>query len=402
MGQVLLARSVGAAGFERLVALKRMSFDLAGSDELIKRFIDEARVAAQVRHANVVPVHHFGRDEHGFYLVLDYIEGASLQTLVDRAREQGTRPAPEVVLRVIADALAGLHAVHEAQDASGRPLGILHRDVSAHNVLIGRDGVSRLTDFGVAKSVINSQQTAQNRLVGKLLYMSPEYLQQQRLDRRLDIYAMGMTMWVALAGVEPWDDVADDTTLVSCILHAELPSLASVGAEVAPELEAIVTKACAKQPADRFATAAEMAGAVNQLSRRTGWMAIHDEVAALIEQFCGRDLVRVREQLANVSSGPRDGSSPLPPNAPKWSSLGAQRIRVGLRGDPAAAEAETVADLSLPASVGPAASGVRARSSASPPEEAGAGPGASYAIAAVILLVVGLVALIAAVIAVLS
>lgn len=329
MGQVFLARAVGTAGFERLVALKRMSIDVGESDELLRRFIDEARVAAQVRHANVVAVHHFGRDAQGLYLVLDYVEGVSLQGLIDRAVELGTRPPAEIVLRVIADALAGLHAVHEASDATGRPLGILHRDVSVQNVLIGRDGVARLSDFGVAKSAMASAQTAHNHLVGKLLYMPPEYLQRADVDRRLDVYAMGLTLWIALAGVEPWGD-DDDVALVGRILRDELPSLASVGASVAPELEAIVRKACAKDLAQRYATAAEMNAALTELTRRTGWMAVHDEVAAFVQATCGRDMARVREQVARVSSWPPAGrvSDVVPSSARRWSVAGAQKIRI--------------------------------------------------------------------------
>lgn len=374
MGRVLLARAIGAEGFERLVAFKRMNIDLEGSEELLRRFADEARVMAQVRHANVVSVHHFGRDEHGPYLVADYVEGVSLQTLIERAVEHGTRASPEIVLRVVADALAGLHAAHETTDALGRPLGILHRDVSTQNVLIGKDGVSRITDFGVAKSVLNTQQTAQNRLVGKLLYMPPEYLQQEPVDRRLDVYAMGMTMWVALAGVEPWAEL-DDTALVAEILYGQLPALASVGATIAPELEVIVQKACAKEPGERYATAQEMAAAIHKLARQTGWMALHDEVASFVAELCGSDLGRVREQLARASWPPPDvvrsssvppevvHDSSVPPSAQRWSNVGVQRIRVSVP-DEDPSTAPTRAGLEPP--VIPQSSGVRPLSSPPP------------------------------------
>ena len=368
MGSVLLARASGAEGFERLVALKRMNQDLLEADELRRRFVDEARVAAHVRHANVVAVNHFGRDDDGFYLVLDYVEGVSLQTLIDRAIELGIRPPPEIVLRVISDALAGLHAVHEATDATGRELGILHRDVSIQNVLIGADGMARLSDFGVAKSVIASQQTAENRLVGKLLYMPREYLLREPIGRTLDVYAMGMTLWIAFAGVEPWGD-ADDAQLVSKILHEGLPALGSTGVKVAPELEALVAKACARAPGDRYQTAAEMNRAIQELGRRTGWIADHADVSRFLLELCGKDIRRVREAVARVSSWPparlsipSSIPSSVPDNSRRWSAVGAQKIRVAPR-EASAAEAETQVAPAPSSSFPPRPSGVR-RSSA--------------------------------------
>jgi serine/threonine-protein kinase len=140
---------------------------------------------------------------------------------------------------------------------------------------------------------------------------------------------MGFTLWIALAGVEPWGD-DDDVALVGRILRDDLPSLASVGASVAPELEAIVRKACAKDPAARYATAAEMNAALTELTRRTGWMAVHDEVAAFVQATCGRDMARVRERLANVSSWPPPDriSDVVPSSARRWSVAGAQKIRI--------------------------------------------------------------------------
>jgi serine/threonine-protein kinase len=220
--------------------------------------------------------------------------------------------------------------------------------VSVQNVLIGRDGVARLSDFGVAKSAMASQQTAHNALVGKLLYMPPEYLQRADVDRRLDVYAMGLTLWIALAGVEPWGD-DDDVALVGRILREELPLLASVGANVAPELERIVRKACAKDPVQRYATAAEMSAELTQLTRRTGWMAVHEEVAAFVQASCGRDLARVREQVARVSSWPPERvSDVVPSDARRWSAVGAQKIRV-LPRSPNAVDTESETQLEAPA-----------------------------------------------------
>jgi eukaryotic-like serine/threonine-protein kinase len=352
MGKVLLARSLGAAGFERLVALKRMNAELLESDELVRRFVGEARLAAYVRHANVVSVHHFGRDEEGYYLVLDYVEGVSLESLIERCVELGTRPSPPIVLRIIADALAGLQAVHEAKDPTGKRLDILHRDVSTQNVLVGCDGLARLSDFGIAKSILATHKTAANRLVGKLLYMTPEYLRQQAVNRTLDVYAMGMTMWVALAAVDPWPDLTD-AQLVTEILHSELPKLSDTGARIAPGFDDVISKACARDPAKRYPTASAMGSAIAELGRSTGWMASHTEVAEFVEELCGDRLERLRSEVrdSHVSiRPPAISGTPVAPSRVRagggetrqqWSVAGAQRIRVAPR-DPDGSEDPTL------------------------------------------------------------
>jgi serine/threonine-protein kinase len=351
MGKVLLARARGAAGFERLVAVKRMNSEIAEAEPLLRRFTDEARVAAHVRHANVVSVHDFGCDDEGLFLVLDYVEGVSLEALILRTVELGTWLDPAIVLRVIADALAGLEAVHEAKDPSGQPLNILHRDVSTQNVLIGCDGLSRLTDFGVAKSVLATAHTARHQLVGKLLYMPPEYLRQEPVDRTLDVYAMGMTLWIGLTGIEPWNDVSD-ATLVSQILHEDLPSLGNSGLQIAPELEAIVKRATARDRAERYPSAAAMGQAIDDLALRTGWMASHRDVARALDQLCGDQLQRRRSEVreAHLSTRPpapatcaigtpgRASSEPPSPASretreKRWSTAPLQRIRVARRGN---------------------------------------------------------------------
>jgi eukaryotic-like serine/threonine-protein kinase len=352
MGKVLLARSLGAAGFERLVALKRMNAELLESDELVRRFVDEARLAAYVRHANVVSVHHFGRDEEGYYLVLDYVEGVSLESLIERCVELGTRPSPPIVLRVIADALAGLQAVHEAKDPTGKRLDILHRDVSTQNVLVGCDGLARLSDFGIAKSILATHKTAANRLVGKLLYMTPEYLRQQAVNRTLDVYAMGMTMWIALAAVDPWPDLTD-AQLVTEILHGELPKLSDTGARIATGFDHVIRKACARDPAKRYPTASAMGSAIAELGRSTGWMASHTEVAEFVEELCGDRLERLRSEVrdSHVSlRPPAISGTPVVPSRVRagggetrqqWSVAGAQRIRVAPR-NPEGSEGPTL------------------------------------------------------------
>ena len=170
--------------FQRFVVVKRLHEHALHDEGSEQRLLAEAQLAGFVHHANVVSMHQAGSDEEGDYLVCDYVEGESLAGLIEHARGRG-KPPPAIVARILLDGLVGLHAAHEAVDAGGAPLGMLHRDVSMDNLLVGRDGVTRLSDFGIAKSVQTSVVTEQGMLQGKLIYFSPEYHVDQILFRRI-------------------------------------------------------------------------------------------------------------------------------------------------------------------------------------------------------------------------
>lgn len=299
MGTVHLARAVGAGGFERLVVVKRLKQDLVDFPEAVQRFLDEARQAALINHANVVGIHQIGRDSQGYFLVLDYVEGGSLDDLVKRASERGQKLPPSVILRIALDALAGLSAAHGATDPTGRTLNLLHRDVSPQNVLVGRDGVSRLADFGVAKSALASVQTDQRYVVGKLLYLPPEYLAHRPVGPTLDIYSLGVTLWAAFCGAEPWPG-ATEAELVARICQECIPTLSGVGVRIAPQIEDLVMRACDPEPKLRFQSARAMADEIEVMARETGWVASHADVAALVEELIGADLARRRERTASI------------------------------------------------------------------------------------------------------
>jgi tRNA A-37 threonylcarbamoyl transferase component Bud32 len=297
MGTVNLARAVGAGGFERLVVVKRLNPELLDQPDAIGRFMDEARHAALIHHSNVVGIHQIGRDDDGYFLVLDYVEGTSLDGLVDRAARLQERIPPPIVLRIGLDALGGLHAAHSVEDARGNPLGLLHRDVSLQNVLIGRDGVARLADFGIAKSRVTSVVTDHRYMVGKLLYSPPEYLWRRPVGPTLDVYALGITLWIAFAGTDPWPEM-EDAQLMAQILNDRVPRLSDIGIRIAPKVDALVAKACDPDPAERFQTAQEMANAIESIGRETGWLASHGEVAVYLETLLGAELRQRRERIA--------------------------------------------------------------------------------------------------------
>ena len=329
MGTVHLARALGQAGFERLVVLKRMHAHLLTEPRSVRRFVDEARIAAQLHHANIVGIQQVGADDGGYFLVLDYVEGDSIDGLLRRAAAAGERIPPRVIARALLDGLAGLAAAHEATDGAGQSLEILHRDVSIQNLLVGRDGITRLTDFGIARDARAAGATAPGRLVGKPLYMSPEYLRGEPIDVRVDVYGMGVTSWVAFAGGEPWPD-ASDAQLVLLTMQKGIPDLRERHPDVPVEIASVVTRAIDHAAAKRFGSARAMADALANAAEISVGLATQDEVAALVQKLAGAELAQRRKRVASLgaSNGETKGTvvrakRPAPPPSREETPAGA-------------------------------------------------------------------------------
>jgi serine/threonine-protein kinase len=314
MGTVYLSRHAGAAGFARLVVVKRVHPHLLKSREFYDMFRDEARLASQIRHPNVVPVDDVVAGEGELFSVQPYIESITLADLLDGAAAQGERVPPAVASRVIGEMLAGLDGAHDATDLRGHALEIVHRDVSPQNVLVGRDGRSRLIDFGIAKAKRRVTHTSSGVLKGKLAYMAPEQLRRQEVDRRVDVFAAGVVLYEALVGARPFECETEGDTLLA-ILVAEPPPPSEVVDGLPKEIDAVVEEAIARDKGARYATAAEMAEALE--------LAIPPaqprEVAAWVERVAGAVLderrarvtaaldarVDTTERMAGASVAPR-------------------------------------------------------------------------------------------------
>jgi len=200
MCRVHLARQVGPLGHSRVVAIKRLRPELARDPEHVAMLMDEARLTARVQHASVVPIVDFVADGDELFLVLEYVPGAPLSYLASAMRQAKlTLPTP-VVVAIGADLLEGLHAIHDATDDAGKPLSIVHRDVSPQNVIVGLDGVARIHDLGVAKAAHRAQTTRGGELKGKLAYMAPEQLELRPTDRRSDVYSAAVVIWELCSG----------------------------------------------------------------------------------------------------------------------------------------------------------------------------------------------------------
>ena len=269
MAQVCLGRALGAGGFERLVAIKAMHAHLAAEPDFVDMFLDEARLAARIRHPNVVATLDVQQDEEGLFLVMEYVEGPSLQSLLRPLRRVRRTLPLDLTLRIFLDALAGLHAAHQLTGAEGEPLNLVHRDISPHNILVGVDGVTRLTDFGVAHAESRLATTRGAEVKGKLAYMAQEQIQRAPIDRRTDVYAAGVVLWEMLAG-QRLVRGDNDAQLLAQILAAERRSVRALKPDIPEEIEAVCQRALQRAPADRYATAAAFAEALEAAAKAAG------------------------------------------------------------------------------------------------------------------------------------
>ena len=257
MAEILLGKLFGPSGFERAVVIKRILPNFASSQTFVDMFLDEARVVARIQHPNVVQVQELGQTDGALFMVMEYLEGETLQGILRRIWRTGYRLPSWLVAHVIAQVCAGLHAAHDLTDDMGQPLGLVHRDVSPSNIFITYNGAVKLLDFGIAKFEARKTGTEAGQLKGKFAYMAPELCLAQPLDRRTDIFSLGVVFFEALTGRRLF---ARDNHMLSmkAITEDPIPSVRSVAPECPKELVDICARALSRDPADRYATAAEM------------------------------------------------------------------------------------------------------------------------------------------------
>ena len=328
MASVHLGRRVGAGGFARLVAIKRLHPHLAADREIVHSFFDEARLAARINHPNVVSIDDVVLDGDEVLLVMEYVPGRSLSLLASAERVAGRVVPPSIAGAIAVDMLRGLEAAHRAKDERGRELGLIHRDVSPHNVIVGTDGVARVVDFGVAKALGRLQTTATGAIKGKLAYMAPERFIDAEATASIDVYGAAIVVWELLAGgryfVGP-----PDTTMIPRVVAAEYRHLEGRSLAAADE---VLARALAKHPKDRQPSAAALASDLELALD----VASHEEVAAWVERVASKELAEMAaaveeiEQMS-VPTSPRSvGSRPeLPPDTVREGS-GASGVQSGV------------------------------------------------------------------------
>lgn len=319
MAQVWVARLAGEHGFARLVAVKTMRPEHADSDAFRRMFLDEARLAARIVHTNVVEVLDLGEEGEGIvYLAMTLVEGDSVAGLLRARRKVGARGLPHgIAARMIGDVLAGLHAAHELRDEEGRPLHLVHRDVSPHNVLVGVDGIAKLADFGVAKARSRlADETEAGQVKGKFAYMAPEQLERRTVDRRSDVFSAGVVLWEALTGEKLFGGI-DLIDTIAKVRDTKIPDVREVGPTVPDAVAEVTAKALERDPARRFASATEMGDALERAARDCGVAASAKEVGALVADLCGEDIERRREAVRDaVRAVTRGGIAASGPGLP--------------------------------------------------------------------------------------
>ncbi len=258
MAEVFLA--VPREGAARPLAVKRMLPTLAEDRELVTLFLDEARIAVQLSHPGIVPVHDLGRHGDAYFIAMEYVPGVTLRALLDRLRAGGARLAPTLAAYVAARTADALDAAHRTRDAAGAPLHLVHRDVSPANLLLGLDGTVRLIDFGIAQAATRGRR-ADPVLRGKFAYMSPEQVRGLPLDRRSDVFALGAVLHEMLTGRRLFTG-ASELAVMEKVRSAEVRPPSEVCPAVPPGLDAVVLRALAREPEARHAWASELRDAL--------------------------------------------------------------------------------------------------------------------------------------------
>ncbi|HEV8549676.1 MAG TPA: serine/threonine-protein kinase [Polyangiaceae bacterium] len=261
MAAVHVGRLVGPVGFSRTVAIKRLHPQFAKDPEFVTMFLDEARLAARVRHPNVVPTLDVVASQGELFLVMEYVQGESFARLLYLTKTAGKRAPREMVCAIVASVLHGLHAAHEAKSERGDPLGIVHRDVSPQNILVGVDGIARVLDFGIAKAAGRAQVTREGQVRGKMAYIAPEQLQNSAADRKADIYAAAVVLWEALTGERLFLGESESATIAK-VLAGEVSPPSKLVSDISPALDAVVMRGLNRDRTARFETARDMARAL--------------------------------------------------------------------------------------------------------------------------------------------
>ena len=283
MGQVLLAKK-GQDDFEKLVVLKRILPHLVEDEEFFTMFRDEAKITMRLDHPNIARINEFGVEAGVHYIEMEYVAGEDVRRIEKRAAAAAKGIPIGVILRIIADAAAGLDFAHKAKDAKGNALGLVHRDVSPQNVLVGFDGSVKLIDFGVAKAAGRAQHTATGILKGKFPYMSPEQAQGDELDCRSDVFALGIVLWEQLTGRRLFkgeNDLATQRLVRAC----QVPAPSSVEPSVPGGLDPISLKALAKEPKDRYQDAAELRNALEDFALQNAISATSSNLATFMQDL---------------------------------------------------------------------------------------------------------------------
>lgn len=319
MSKVYVAVTTGPAGFSKLVVLKILEGNLAKEPDFVTMFLDEARLAARINHANVVQTNEVGSDGDRYFIAMEFLEGQPLQRVVKRATTASDGIPLALFLRVISKTLEGLHAAHTARDFSGSPLDVVHRDASPHNVFVTYDGQVKLVDFGIARANGRvSEKTRSGVLKGKVVYMPPEQVQGAAVDGRADVFAIGVALYDHLALKRLWDGRSEVEIVAKLLAHDYPRSPRDTMPDVPEALDAICRKALAPDPGDRYADARAMQRDIETFLASRGLASSDRDLGEYVTKLFQHDRtdidVVIQTQLRKLADDPalRLSDSPLP------------------------------------------------------------------------------------------
>ncbi|HEU4412847.1 MAG TPA: protein kinase [Polyangiaceae bacterium] len=318
MGDVLLAVATGPGGITKLHVVKRLRDELAQDADFLAMFFNEARIAARIDHPNVVQTYEFGFDGECYFSTMEYLEGQSLEALFTRG---GAAVPAEIYLAAVCDALAGLHHAHELCDYDGRPLRIVHRDVSPQNIFVTYEGRAKLLDFGIAKAADSVSATRTGAVKGKMAYMPPEQIERtETFDRRADVFAVGAILWRVITGQRLWKGM-NDIEIYMHLTEKGVPSPRALRPDAPAELVAICERALDGDADRRFPTALALQQALEGYLERAGARVMPRQVGAVVAELFADERARVSAAIAaRFSQGTpiEEAGGPTPPMMPAF------------------------------------------------------------------------------------
>ncbi|GAB4306361.1 MAG: hypothetical protein Kow0090_21590 [Myxococcota bacterium] len=299
MAQILLARAQGVSGFEKLVVIKRILPQYSQDQEFIRMFIDEAKIAAQLNHQNICHIYDLGAVGEYYFIAMEYIEGRDVHSIIRYARKRKKYAKKSSVVFVLSEVCKGLSYAHNRKDADGRPLGLIHRDISPSNILISFDGDVKIVDFGIARASKKSSNTEAGIIKGKFSYLSTEQANGKEIDKRSDIFSLGAVMYEMFTGERLFNG-KDDLTTLKMVQQCELPDFDKLDYQFDDDLLRILKKALAKNPDDRYQDASEMqSDLVTYLNRKyPGYTS--QKLAEYMRDLFKTDLERITKRTADM------------------------------------------------------------------------------------------------------
>ena len=308
MAEIWLARHDGAQGFEKLVVLKRILPNLAASNDFLVMFFDEARLAAKLSHPNICQIYDLGSALGSYYIAMEYVHGENLRAVTRRSLERTEAGLPPpLAARIVSEACQGLHYAHSRTDLSGAPLDVVHRDVSPQNILVGYDGQVKIVDFGIAKAASQLHETEAGVIKGKYAYMSPEQCTGRPLDRRSDLFSLGVVLWEVLTGRRLFLRKNELKTMTA-VCDEPAPPPSAVRAGIPGDLDRIVLKAMAKSPDARYQTGEEMHRDLEFFLRAQPDLVTASTIAARMESLFDDRLATWRKVFARSAGAPDEGT----------------------------------------------------------------------------------------------